>query len=108
MSWENYGKWYIDHKIPLKYNKPSIERGCSTAVLHKYTTHAGKWKYFKMPSIYFWLCQRLIKMTGYIKKPHTAIFTGQTGCGKTHLVLKLIEKEYNEYFDFIVIICQTL
>ena len=47
-------------------------------------------------------------MTGCIKKPHTAIFTGQTGCGKTHLVLELIEKEYNKRFDFIVIICPTL
>ena len=47
-------------------------------------------------------------MTDYIKKPHTTIFTGQNGCGKTHLVLKLIEKEYNKHFDFIVIICPTL
>ena len=47
-------------------------------------------------------------MTGYIKEPHTAIFIGQTGRGKTHLVLELIEKEYNEHFDFIIIICPTL
>ena len=47
-------------------------------------------------------------MTGYIKKPHASIFIGQTGCGKTHLVLELIEKEYNKYFDCIVIICPTL
>ena len=47
-------------------------------------------------------------MTEYIKKtPHTAILTDQTNCGKTHLVLELIEKEYNKYFDFIVIICPT-
>ena len=25
MSWKNYGEWHIDHKIPLKYNKPSLE-----------------------------------------------------------------------------------
>ena len=25
MSWENYFEWHIDHKIPLKYNKPSLE-----------------------------------------------------------------------------------
>ena len=47
-------------------------------------------------------------MTGFIKDPHTTIFTGQTGCGKTHLVLDLIEKEYNKHFDYIVVICPTL
>ena len=47
-------------------------------------------------------------MTGYIKKPHTAIFTGRIGCGKTHLVLDLIEKEYKKHFDYLVIICPTL
>ena len=34
-------------------------------------------------------------MADYIKEPHPAIFTGRTKCGKTHLVLDLIEKEYN-------------
>ena len=47
-------------------------------------------------------------MTGYIKKPHTAIFIGQTGSGKTHLVFELIEKEDNNHFDYIIIICSTL
>ena len=47
-------------------------------------------------------------MTGYTKKPHTAMFIAQTGCGKSHLVLDLIEKEYNKHFDYIVIICPTL
>ena len=47
-------------------------------------------------------------MTGYIRDPHTTIFTGQTGCGKTHLVLDLIEKEYKKYFDYIVVICSML
>ena len=40
-------------------------------------------------------------MTDYIKEPHAAIFTGTMGCGKTHLVLELIEKEYNKHFDYI-------
>ena len=31
-------------------------------------------------------------MTNYIKDPHTAIFTGHTGCGKCYIVLDLIEK----------------
>ena len=48
------------------------------------------------------------RITGYIKKPHTSIFIGQTGYGKTHLVLELIEKEYNKDFDYIVIISPTL
>ena len=47
-------------------------------------------------------------MTEYIKDPHTTIFSRPTGCGKTHLVLELIEKEYNKHFDYIIIIYQTL
>ena len=47
-------------------------------------------------------------MTDFIKKPHTSMFIGQAGCGKTHLVLELIEKEYKKNFDYIVIICPTL
>ena len=45
-------------------------------------------------------------MIEYIKKPHTAMFIGQMGCGKTRLVLELIEKEYNKHFDYIVITAQ--
>ena len=47
-------------------------------------------------------------MIDNIKEPRTSIFIGQTGCGKTHLLLELIEKEYNKHFDFIIIICPTL
>ena len=47
-------------------------------------------------------------MIGYIEKPHTAIFTGQTGCGKTYLVLDLVENHYKKHFDYIIIICPTL
>ena len=47
-------------------------------------------------------------MTEYVKEPHTAIFTGQIKCGKTHFVLDLIEKEHNKHFDYITIICPTL
>ena len=47
-------------------------------------------------------------MIEYIKKRNTAILIGQTGCGKTHLVLELIEKECNKHFDYIIIICPTL
>ena len=47
-------------------------------------------------------------MTNYIKEAHTTILTGQTGFGKTHFILDLIEKEYNKYCDYIIIICPTL
>lgn len=25
MSWENHGKWHIDHVVPIKYNNPTLE-----------------------------------------------------------------------------------
>ena len=51
--------------------------------------------------------QHQLKMIDYIKEPDTSTFIVQTGCGKTHLVLELIEKEYNNHFDYIVIICPS-
>ena len=44
----------------------------------------------------------------FMKEPHTALFLAPTGVGKTHLALDLLEKEYKNYFDFIIIICPTL
>ena len=44
----------------------------------------------------------------FIKEPHTASFIAPTGVGKTHLALSLLETEYRDHFDFIVIICPTL
>ena len=43
-----------------------------------------------------------------MKEPHTALFVAPTGVGKTHLALNLLETEYRNHFDFIVIICPTL
>ena len=43
-----------------------------------------------------------------MKEPHTALFVAPTELGKTHLALDLLEKEYKNYFDFIIIICPTL
>ena len=44
----------------------------------------------------------------FMKEPHTALFVAPIGVGKTHLALSLIENEYRNHFDFIVIICPTL
>ena len=46
--------------------------------------------------------------TEFIKHPHTAIFSGPTGAGKTHLVLDMIETQYNKYVDKIIILCPTV
>ena len=43
-----------------------------------------------------------------MKEPHTALFVAPTGVGKTHLAMSLLETEYKDHFDFIVIICPTL
>ena len=43
-----------------------------------------------------------------VKEAHTALFSGQAGCGKTHLILNLLESEYKDHFEYIVIIYPTL
>ena len=43
-----------------------------------------------------------------MKEPHTALFIAPTGVGKAHLALSLLETEYRNHFDFIIIICPTL
>ena len=43
-----------------------------------------------------------------MKEPHTALIIAPTGVGKTHLALNLLENEYGNHFNFIVIICPTL
>ena len=43
-----------------------------------------------------------------MKEPHTALFVAPTGVGKTHLALNLLENEFRNHFDFIVIICPML
>ena len=39
-----------------------------------------------------------------MKEPHTALFIAQTEVEKAHLALSLLETEYRNHFDFIVII----
>ena len=43
-----------------------------------------------------------------MKELYTALFVAPAGVGKTHLALSLLETEYRNHFDFIVIICPTL
>ena len=43
-----------------------------------------------------------------MKEPHTALFVAPTGVGKTHLALSLLENEYRNCFNFILVICPTL
>ena len=56
-----------------------------------------------------------LKMEGSVKSniefpkyPHSAVITGQTGCGKTFIVLDLLQKEYQGVFENIVILCPTV
>ena len=43
-----------------------------------------------------------------MKELHTALFVAPTRVGKTDLALSLLENEYKNHFNFIVIICPTL
>ena len=43
-----------------------------------------------------------------MKEPHTALFVAPTGVRKTHLAWDLLESEYFNHFNFIIIICPTL
>ena len=44
----------------------------------------------------------------YVQKPHTALFSGPTNSGKTKKVLNIIEQEYRDHFENIIIICPTI
>ena len=43
-----------------------------------------------------------------MKEPHTALFVAQAGVRKTQLASDLLQSEYKDHFDFIIIICPTL
>ena len=44
----------------------------------------------------------------HMLEPHTVLLIAPTGVEKTHLALNLLEREYLNNFDFIVIICPML
>ena len=39
---------------------------------------------------------------------HSAMFVGVTACGKTEFLLRLLETEYKNQFEFIVLLCPTI
>ena len=43
-----------------------------------------------------------------MKEPHMVLFMAPAEVGKTHIALDLLEQEYFNHFDFIVIICTIL
>ena len=53
----------------------------------------------------FLRCIRLLKC---YERTTTALFVAPTVVGKTHLALSLLENEYRDHFNFIVIIFPTL
>ena len=42
------------------------------------------------------------------KFPHSAMFVGATNVGRLEYLLRLIETEYKNHFEFIVILCPTI
>ena len=42
------------------------------------------------------------------KFPHSAMFVGATNVGKTEYLLRILETEYKNHFEFIVIMCPTI
>ena len=39
---------------------------------------------------------------------YSPMFVGVTACGKTELLLRLLETVYKNHFEFIVILCPTI
>ena len=42
------------------------------------------------------------------KFPHSAMFVGATNVGRTEYSLRILETEYKNHFEFIVILCPTI
>ena len=42
------------------------------------------------------------------KFPHCAMFVGATNVGKTEYLLRILETEYKNHFEFIIIMCPTI
>ena len=42
------------------------------------------------------------------KFPHSVTFVGCTSCGKSEFLIRLLETQYKNHFEFIVILCPTI
>ena len=42
------------------------------------------------------------------KFPHSAMFVGVTACGKTEILVKLLETVCKNHYEFIMILCATI
>jgi GTPase SAR1 family protein len=42
-----------------------------------------------------------------LETPFNIIILGMTGCGKTYYLLKMLENDYKNHFDYIFLICST-
>ena len=42
------------------------------------------------------------------KFPHSVMFVGFANIGKTEYLLRILETEYKNHFEFIVILCPTI
>ena len=60
------------------------------------------------PEVYGRINMRHCNNRMFMKEPHTALFVAPNRVGKTPLALSLLETEYRNHFDFMVIICPTL
>lgn len=49
-----------------------------------------------------------MNMTDIVKEPHTGMFIGATGCGKSRKVLELLGGDYRGHFEYIVVLCPTI
>ena len=67
-------------------------------------------------SIFFRMLKSIFQMAQFLnvvymnlpKFPHSAMFAGVTVCCKTLFLLRLLETEYKNHFEFIVILCPTV
>ena len=64
-------------------------------------TSRGKQRYFRGG------LKRLLQIVVYYMEPFNMIIVRMTSYGKTSYLLNMLEKDYKNYFDYIILICPT-